>query len=183
MIPWVRKICTIWGPPDDDWKYLDMNSTYNNNVQTFCNYRVQAHSGACNPISGAQRPPLTLLWLLRIEGNTVTYPKTCQTIVDLFCSVKHSNCVIVFRYFKFFRLLKKLITSSCDQTTRQRIPNLRIFIMISFSTGKLRKKTVLVQYLDFCFLFQLLKLRKIPIKNWGKQDSFSLFGGLIPWTR
>ena len=155
-----------------------MNSTYNNNVQTFCNYRVQAHSGACNPISGAQRPPLTLLWLLRIEGNTVTYPKTCQTIVDLFCSVKHSNCVIVFRYFKLFRLLKKLITSSCDQTTRQRIPNLRIFIMISFSTGKLRKKTVLVQYLDFCFLFQLLKLRKIPIKNWGKQDSFSLFGGL-----
>ena len=38
-----------------------MNNTYNNNVQTFCNYRVQAHSGACNPISGAQRPPLTLL--------------------------------------------------------------------------------------------------------------------------
>ena len=106
-----------------------MNSTYNNNVQTFCNYWVQAHSGACNPISGAQRPPLTLLWLLRIEGNTVTYPKTCQTIVDLFCSVKHSNCVIVFRYFKLFRLLKKLITSSCDQTTRQRIPNLRIFII------------------------------------------------------
>ena len=150
MIPWVRKICTIWGPPDDDWKYLDMNSTYNNNVQTFCNYWVQAHSGACNPISGAQRPPLTLLWLLRIEGNTVTYPKTCQTIVDLFCSVKpangtDSNCLIVFRYFKFFRLLKKLITSSWDQTTRQRIPNLRIIsIMISFSTGKLRKKSVLV---------------------------------------
>ena len=135
------------------WKYLSMNSTYNNNVQTFCNYWVQAHSGACNPISGAQRPPLTLLWLLRIEGNTVTYPKTCQTIVDLFCSVKHSNCVIVFRYFKLFRVLKKLITSSWDQTTRQRIPNLRIFIMIFFSTGKLRKKTVLVQYLEFCFLF------------------------------
>ena len=116
-----------------------MNNTYNNNVQTFCNYRVQAHSGACNPISGAQRPPLTLLWLLRIEGNTVTYPKTCQTIVDLFCSVKSSNCVKVFRYFKFFRLLKRLITSSWDQTTRQRIPNLRLFIMISYSTGKLKK--------------------------------------------
>jgi hypothetical protein len=46
--------------------------------------------------------------------------------------------------------------------------------MISYST---EKKPVLVQYLEFCFLFQLLKLRKIPIKNWGKQDSFSLFGG------
>ena len=97
-----------------------------------------------------------------------------------FFTVSYSKPALLFRYFKLFRLLKKLITSSWDQPTRQRIPNLRLFIMISYSTGKLKKKPVLVQYLEFCFLFQLLKLRKIPIKNWGKQDSFSLFGCLIP---
>ena len=42
--------------------------------------------------------------------------------------------------------------------------------MMPFSTGKLRKKTVLDQK-EVCFLFQLLKLRKIRGKKCGKHNS------------
>ena len=41
--------------------------------------------------------------------------------------------------------------------------------MISLSTGKLRRKDCFGP-IRICFLFQLLKLRKIRGKNWGKQD-------------
>ena len=62
-------------------------------------------------------------------------------------------------------------------------------IFLSFSSWKKPtfygpKLTGLFSVLDqwkVCFLFQLLKLRKIREKKLGKQNS--LFGGLMSWTR
>ena len=59
---------------------------------------------------------------------------------------------------------------------------------LSFSTWKRKKKywstTVYLSLLDpwkVCFLFQLVKLRKIRGKKWGKQNQW--FGGLMSRTR
>ena len=74
------------------------------------------------------------------------------TVHEILCFENVGTLIII-----FLPSLKVLINSSWDQITKQRIPNLRIFIMISFSTAQTEKK--------------------MWKKNWRKQDS--LFGDLI----
>ena len=59
------------------------------------------------------------------------------TVHEIIC-FENAGTLIIF----FFPLINGLITSSWDQITKQRIPNLRIFIMISFSTAQTEKKNV-----------------------------------------